>query len=228
MERRARKLCPRCGQLERQLAEQAELLKVLRARVLQLEEKLAAAQKDSSTSSKPPSSDLVKPPPPEATGSPRSLGGQPGHAKHEREPFLVEQVTAFAEHALDACPCCGGELRPSGALSQVVQQVDVLPARLTVEQHTCPEYWCGQCQKAFQAPLPLHVEKGGLVGPHLTALIAYLKGVEPSEKREPISSVRTGPVDTSADGPLRPARTPNGLDARSFLRGGIPEIRAVA
>ena len=51
MKRRARKLCTRCEQLERQLAEQAELLKVLRAKVLQLEEKLAAAQKDSSTSS---------------------------------------------------------------------------------------------------------------------------------------------------------------------------------
>jgi len=163
--------------LERQLAEQAELLKVLRAKVLQLEEKLAAAQKDSSTSSKPPSSDIVKPPPAETTGSPRSIGGQPGHPKHERKPFRAEQVTSFAEHSLDGCPCCGGKLRLSGALPQVVQQVDILPARLTIEQHTCPEYWCGKCQKAFKAPLPLHVEKGGLVGPHLTALIAYLKGV---------------------------------------------------
>jgi transposase len=177
MEKRARKLCPRCGQLERQLAEQAELLKALRAKVLLLEEKLAAAQKNSSTSSKPPSSDIVKPPPAESTGSQRSIGGQPGHPKHEREPFRAEQVTSFAEHPLDACPCCGGELRLSGALPQVVQQVDILPARLTVEQHTCPEYWCGQCQKAFKAPLPLHMEKGGLVGPRLTALIAYMKGV---------------------------------------------------
>jgi transposase len=173
MRRRARKSCPRCRQLEKQLEE-------LRARVLQLEEKLAAAQKDSSTSSKPPSSDIVKPRPPEATGSPRSIGGQPGHPKHEREPFPVEQITSFAEHALDACPCCGGELRLSGALPQVVQQVDILPARLTGEQHTCPEYWCGHCQKAFQAPLPLHIEKGGLVGPHLTALMAYLKGACPA------------------------------------------------
>jgi transposase len=177
MKRRARKLCPRCGQLERQLAEQAELLKALRAQVRQLEEKLAAAQKDSSTSSKPPSADIVKPPPSTATGSPRSLGGQPGHPKHEREPFPGEQVTSFVEHALDACPCCGGQLRLSGALPQVVQQVDIRPVSLTVEQHTCPEYWCRKCQKAFKAPLPLHIEKGGLVGPRLTAVIAYMKGV---------------------------------------------------
>src|ERR1700730_3915150 len=143
MSRRARKSCPRCRQLEKQLEE-------LRGRVVQLEEKLAAAQKDSSTSSKPPSSDIVKPPPAESTGSPRSLGGQPGHPKHERALFVAEQITAFEEHPLDACPCCGGELRLSGALPQVVQQVDIVPARLTVEQHTCPEYWCEQCQKAFK------------------------------------------------------------------------------
>jgi transposase len=173
----ARKSCPRCRQLERRLEEQADLLRTLRGKVLQLEEKLAAAQKDSSTSSKPPSSDLVKPPPAAAAGSPRALGGQPGHPKHEREPFLPEQVTTFAEHALDACPCCGGGLRFSGARPTVVQQVDVRPSQLTVEEHTCPEYWCVQCRRAFKAPLPLHMTKGGLVGPRLTVLIAYLKGV---------------------------------------------------
>jgi transposase len=177
MERRARKLCPRCGQLERQLAEQAELLKALRAKVLLLEEKLAAAPKDSSTSSQPPSSDIVKPPPPKATGCQRAIGGQPGHPKHERAPFVGEQVTSFVEHSLDACPNCGGELRLSGALPQVVQPVDILPVSLTVAQHPCPEYWCRKCPKAFQAPLPLPSEKGGLVGPRRTAVIASLKGV---------------------------------------------------
>src|SRR5262249_32178053 len=47
---------------------------------------------------------------------------------------------------------------------------------LTVEQHISPEYWCVRCQKAYQAPLPSAIEKGGLVGSRLTALIAYLKG----------------------------------------------------
>ena len=145
--------------------------------MLQLEEKLATAPKDSSTSSKPPSVGHRQAATPGGDGFPAFLGGQPGHPQHEREPFGAEQITSFAEHPLDACPCCGGELRLRGALPQVVQQVDILPARLTVEQHTCPEYWCGQCHKAFQAPLPLHMEKGGLVGPRLTALIAYLKGV---------------------------------------------------
>src|SRR5206468_12489615 len=79
-------------------------------------------------------------------------------------------------HTLQGCPCCGGPLRRNGDLAQVVQQVDVEPAKLAVEQHTCPEYWCARCQRPCKAPLPEHVSRGGLVGPRLTTLIAYLKG----------------------------------------------------
>ena len=80
-------------------------------------------------------------------------------------------------HTLDRCPCCAGELRRNAHFVRVVQQVDFGPAPLTVEEHTSPEYWCGHCQKGYYAATPSHVEKGGLVGPRLTALIAYLKGV---------------------------------------------------
>ena len=58
----------------------------------------------------------------------------------------------------------------------VVQQVDLQPAKLTIEQHTCPEYWCACCERSYKAALPQHVIQGGLVGPRLTTLIAYLKG----------------------------------------------------
>ena len=85
-------------------------------------------------------------------------------------------VTPFL-HTLDACPCCAGELRRNAHFARVVQQVDFCPPQLTVEEHTSPEYWCGHCHRGFYAAMPSHVEKGGLVGPRLTALIAYLKGV---------------------------------------------------
>jgi transposase len=144
--------------------------------VRQLREQVAAAKKDSSTSSKPPSSDIVKPPRTDDISSPRRAGGQPGHPKHERTPFPPEQVTHFEEHLLQVCPCCGGGLRRNGHLARVVQQIDITKPPLTVEEHTSPEYWCVRCQQAYQAPLPAAIEKGGLVGPQLTALIAYLKG----------------------------------------------------
>lgn len=163
--------CPRCQELA------AELAKV-RQESARLQEELAKAKKTSATSSKPPSSDIVKPKPNghEADEGKRSIGGQPGHPKHERQPFALEQVTHFECHELNACPDCGGIVRRNGWLERVVQQMDIGTAPLSVEQHTCPEYWCDRCAKACWAPLPLAIERGGLVGPNLTALIAFMKG----------------------------------------------------
>lgn len=165
---------PLCGNCRRLQAE----VEALQAEAAQLRELLAAARKDSSTSSKPPSSDIVKPPKtavdPDAPK--RSIGGQPGHPKHDREPFPPEQVTRFESHTLDCCPCCGGPLRRNAHFAKVVQQVDVEKTPLSIEQHTCPEYWCDHCEKPVKAPMPQHIDKGGLVGVELTALIAFMKG----------------------------------------------------
>jgi transposase len=170
--------CPECQRWQAQLEAQHAQLEQLQATVARLEEQLAAARKNSSTSSKPPSSDIVKPPapPPPPGQEKRSRGGQPGHPKHERALFPPEQVDQFFEHPLHGCPCCGSQLHLNGTLAVVVQQVDVEPAKLTVQQHTCPEYWCVHCQRSYKADLPMHIVKGGLVGLRLTTLIAYLKG----------------------------------------------------
>ncbi len=170
--------CAGCQRLQAQLEVQRLQIETLQAAVAQLQEQLAAARKDSSTSSKPPSSDIVKPPPPPppAGQDKRKRGGQPGHPKHERALFPEEHVNFFFEHRLVACPCCGGPLHLNAGFDHVVQQVDVLPARLTIEQHTRPDYYCEACQRTVLAPLPEHIHKGGLAGPWLTTLIAYLKG----------------------------------------------------
>src|SRR5665213_269757 len=163
-----------CGGCERLQAE----LDALQAEMAELREQLATARKTSSTSSKPPSSDIVKAKPAEnADGSNRTIGGQLGHPKHDREPFPAEQVTLFAEHTLDACPCCGGPLQRNAHFAKVVQQIDIVKPPLVIEQHTSPEYWCVQCEKSYKARMPSHIETGGLVGIELTALIAFMKGV---------------------------------------------------
>jgi transposase len=163
--------CPRCQELAAELAE-------VRKEIARLREDLAKAKKTSATSSKPPSSDIVKPKAGgrEADEVKRSIGGQPGHPKHERRPFAPEQITRFVCHELNACPYCRGTVRRNGWLQRVVQQMDIGAAPLSVEQHTCPEYWCERCEKPCWAPLPLAIERGGLVGPNLTALIAFMKG----------------------------------------------------
>src|SRR6516164_5255091 len=175
MARPARQSCRQCQQLQAQVNALQARVDALLAEVTQLREQWAAAKKNSSTSSKPPASDIVKPPADDSS-SPRPAGGQPGHPKHKRAPFPPEQVTCFEEHLLQVCPCCGGGLRRNGHLARVVQQVEIAKPPLTIEQHTSPEFWCVRCQKAYKAPPPSAIEKGGLVGPQLTALIAYLKG----------------------------------------------------
>jgi len=171
MAKSGRSKCRQCRALAAELA-------ALKEEVARLREQLAGAKKNSSTSSKPPSSDIVKAKPPEdADGAKRKIGGQPGHPMHAREPFAPEEITKFHEHVLDACPSCGGQLQRNGPFAKIVQQMDIQAVPLTIEQHTCPEYWCEHCRKACKAPLPLPIERGGLVGPNLTALIAFMKGV---------------------------------------------------
>lgn len=167
--------CKGCSRLNRENAELRARLAAEEEENRKLREQLAAAKKDSSTSSKPPSSDIVKPASSTDT-EPRAAGGQSGHPMHEREPFSPEEITHFEEHTLEACPCCGGEVRRNGDIARIVQQIEITRPPLTVEQHTSPEYWCAHCRRTFTAPMPSHIEKGGLVGPELLALIAYLKG----------------------------------------------------
>jgi len=155
-------------------------LTALKQVVAQLSQQLAEARKDSSTSSKPPSSDIVKPPkpPPPQGQDRRRIGGQPGHPRHERVAFPPEAVNAGTfDHRIDVCPACGHSLRPALTIPpRVVQQVDVREVPLSIQEHRNHPAWCPRCQKMHEAPLPPGIARGGLVGPALTTLIAYLKG----------------------------------------------------
>src|SRR5882757_2541880 len=167
--------CPNCRRLQARVdapeAELADLKKV----VTELQAQLAAARKNSSTSSKPPSSDIVKPPkpPPPEGQDQRRIGGQPGHPKHERALFPPEQVNGGShDHFRELCPTCGHGLQPSTAAPRVVQQIEIHEVPLEIEEHRSHPGWCPHCQKVRHAPFPLMIERGGLVGPRLTTLIA--------------------------------------------------------
>jgi transposase len=171
--------CAGCQRLQAQLEEQRAQLEELQATVARLEQQLAGARKNSSTSSKPPSSDIVKPPPPPppAGQDKRKIGGQPGHPKHERAMFPPEALTSPPHcHTIDLCPCCKHELEAAKVAPRVVQQIDIREVPLIIEEHRRLPFWCGRCQEIYYAPLPAALERGGLVGPGLTTLIAYLKG----------------------------------------------------
>ncbi len=150
----------------------------LERRIGELEIALAKARKNSATSSKPPSSDIVKPPrptPPGATGR-RKIGGQPGHKKHERPPFSPEALTASQTYTACTCPDCGGQGELAKQDARVIQQVELRALPIEITEHRALAYECMECGRVYHASLPPTVEKGGLVGPRLTALVAYLKG----------------------------------------------------
>ncbi len=159
----------RIAELEKQVVE-------LMDKVAELTDKVAKLSKNSSNSSKPPSSDIVKPPRKKKGSTSRNIGGQQGHTRHERTPFETDEIDAFHPHTLDACPDCGGKLKEVENAGKVVQQVEVVKKPIHIEQHTALCYWCEHCQKFHYAPMPAHIEKGQLIGPRLTAVIAYMKG----------------------------------------------------
>jgi len=160
--------------IEQLLAEIQEL----KARVTALESELAKARKDSSTSSKPPSSDIVKPPKAPKKKGKRKKGGQPGHPKHEREPFAPEEIDNAYEYRLGGCPKCGEQLVDAeGHEDRIVQQAETEAEPPSVDEHRSIARWCETCEEIHYAPLPAEVQKGQLAGPRLTALVAFLKCV---------------------------------------------------
>jgi transposase len=163
--------CARCATLEQQF-------KQLQARLAQVEAELAAAKKNSRNSSKPPSSDIVKKPKDQPEdGSKRKRGGQPGHPLHERAPFGDDEVEYKELHCIE-CPDCHGPVVPSREPPKVLQQVDLVVPSETISvvgfrSHAC---WCRKCKQVHYAPVDEATRRAGLVGPRLTALVAYLKG----------------------------------------------------
>jgi transposase len=171
--------CGSCNRLRAQVKALQAQIDSLRAMVAELQQRLASLLKDSSTSSKPPSSDLVKPPPPPPPEGQdkRSIGGQPGHPRHERPLVGPEMLNGGSHiHVAEICPDCGQGLKPAPLAPRIVQQMDIQAVPICVTEHRALAGWCPRCNKIHHAPLPSAIDKGGLVGPRLTTLIAYLKG----------------------------------------------------
>lgn len=184
--KREKELLATIGRLEGIIARQEATIEQLTAKVAKLtkqvedlQAQLAKSKKNSSNSSKPPSSDIVNPKKtssPKGTGK-RRAGAQPGHDKHERKPFDPEEIDQTHDYRLDACPDCGGYLIEADTPPRIIDQIELETKPIRIDRHQGLPYWCSKCQKIHYAPLPSEVKKGGLIGPGLTALIGYMKGV---------------------------------------------------
>ena len=169
----------RIAELEAQVRQRDRQITDLQKQLVRLTEQVAKLSKNSSNSSKPPSSDIVKPPqPPAPVGRrKRRIGGQPGHPRHDREAFAPEQIDQTLRYTLDRCPDCGGRLQRRRGQDRVIQPVEMVSKPVQITEHQARTYRCTHCGKTHTSPMPAQVVGCGLIGPNLTAIVAYLKGV---------------------------------------------------
>src|SRR5471030_2605483 len=67
----------------------------------------------------------------------------------------------------DACPACGGGLRPLG--EDVAEQLEFVPASFRVIRHVRPKLACACCDTIVQAPAESRPIERGIAGPGLLA-----------------------------------------------------------
>ena len=163
-------------EVHRMIAEAvAEAIEPLKARIAELEAEVARLKKNSSTSSKPPSSDIVKPPRPPVAGGKRGrrrAGGQPHHPRHTRPPFPPEQVDKTWDYEWEIVPAGWKPLHRW----RVIQEVELVEKPFVVTEHRARLYQNLRTGQVLAAALPKEVRRAGLLGPRLTALVAYQKG----------------------------------------------------
>jgi transposase len=158
---------------------QAEQIRVLTARVAELEAQLG---KDCTNSSLPPSTahPHAKPARPKSR-SRRSSGGQPGHAKHQRALIPTEQCQEVVPCVPRQCRRCGQPLTgadPEPIRHQVWELPDIQPLVREYQRHrlVC-SCGCSNC-----GPLPLGVPTGQ-AGPRLIAFAGLLMACFRQSKR---------------------------------------------
>jgi transposase len=161
--------------------ELAELVVQLRARIAELEGKLAAAQKNSSNSSKPPSSDITSPPKPKQKkrrrGGKRGIGGQHGHRKAESNLTRKDADEEECYYADQAPENADRDLVPAPGLEpKVLFQYELADKPVILTAHISYPYIDKATEEVVYAPFPREVEMGGILGPRLTAYCACLKG----------------------------------------------------
>jgi len=158
----------RIAELEARLAEPDAVIAELRARLDQ----------NSRNSSNPPSSDGYDKPPAEKKRSlrrrsGRKPGGQPGHRGHHLE--RREEPDRTILHPVEACECCGRDLREARIVESQSRQVFDLPEMPTLE---CVEHWIHkracECGHLTSSSFPVGVTAPVCYGPRIRALGIYL------------------------------------------------------
>ncbi len=174
---------PTSDQLEQiSHAELLAMVKMLIARVEQLEkenqdlreelERLKRPPANSRNSSQPPSRDQKSNSP---TGKPRKKHGPPfGHKRAVRE--LVDNPDRIIPVEVERCDQCQHDLKgiePQKVVRrQIAELPEIKPVVIETRQH---EVVCPNCQCLNRAPLPEGLEADRYFGPRLEATVVFLK-----------------------------------------------------
>jgi len=109
-----------------------------------LTEQFELALEDLETAQPESSEDISQEPtqPPETPRQPRTRRPLPEHLPRE----------TVVHKAADACPSCGGEMRPVG--EDVTEILDYVPGHFRVIRHVRPACSCRNCESMVQPPMP--------------------------------------------------------------------------
>jgi transposase len=211
----------RIEQLEAEVCELKGLLAQALRRIAELERQVA---QNSQNSSRPPSSDgpgVVR----RAKGpSGKKPGGQKGHKGHHRALVSPERVNATQEVKPSTCRKCQQRLEGEDRRPQRHQVVEVPALTAQVTEYRLHRLACGQCGARTRAALPKEVPST-CVGPHLTALLAFMTGRMRLSKREAREflvealgvSVSVGSI-SAVEGRASAALSPVYQQAEAFVR----------
>jgi transposase len=161
----------RIAELEAENATLREQLRVVLARVQELETRLA---KDSHNSSKPPSSDgLARRTRSLRRRSGKKPGGQLGHDGQTLR--LVAMPDALVEHRPAVCDACRAQLDDALVVVRERRQVHELPTlRLRIIEHQRLHVRCPVCAQVSAGTFPSVAASRAQYGSQLRALAVYL------------------------------------------------------
>jgi transposase len=217
--------------IARQPPEAQALIRLLLARIQELEERLNQSPRNSSL---PPSTEHPHAKPPRhKPRAKRKPGGQAGHAKHERPLLPSEQCDDVIFLKPMACRRCGRELVGEDAAPLRHQVWELPEIKPQVIEYQRQRLRCACCGETTCAELPLGVPTGQS-GPRLVAFVALLMAYFRQSKRrtalflgtflnQPCCPALTIKMQTQVTEALRPAydELVNELPTQPYL--GIDE-----
>ena len=207
--------------IARQTPEAQAIIRLLLARIAELEARIAELErqgkgKTPQNSSLPPSTQHPheRPQPPKHK-SKRKRGGQPGHEKHERALIPTDQCDDVRPLKPTECRRCGAKLSgsdPEPLRHQVWDLPEIKPHVTEYQQHRLV---CPCCGERTCARLPVGVP-ASQAGPRLVALVALLMAYFRQSKRrtalfletilgQPCSAAWTVKLQEQATDALRPS-----------------------